>query len=92
MSPDSKAARARLTSVQAMKLWAPKTDSRLFELADVAVLEQSYRMEGRTMHIVLAPKSQAAKPPGPKPPPRRPTPAGPEPPASSEPQPVSEEE
>lgn len=36
-------------------------DAIIEELADVAIVEQSYRMEGRTMHIILAPKVTAAQ-------------------------------
>jgi translation initiation factor IF-3 len=36
-------------------------DTIIEELADVAIVEQSYRMEGRTMHIILAPKTTTPK-------------------------------
>jgi translation initiation factor IF-3 len=39
-------------------------------LADVAVVEQGYRMEGRTMNIILAPKSDKTKQTGSKSPKR----------------------
>ncbi len=32
-------------------------DRIIEELADVAIVEQSYRMEGRTMNIIIAPKA-----------------------------------
>lgn len=36
-------------------------DQIIADLADVAVVEQPYRMEGRTMNIILAPKPAALK-------------------------------
>ena len=36
-------------------------DKIIGEMSDVAVVEQPYRMEGRTMHIVLAPKEAKKK-------------------------------
>ncbi len=41
-------------------------DKIIEEMTDVAIVEQSYRMEGRTMHIILAPKAPAKQPPPPK--------------------------
>lgn len=38
-----------------------KFDAIIEELADVAIVEQSYRMEGRTMNIILAPKATTQK-------------------------------
>ena len=57
-------------------------DQIIADMADVAVVEQPYRMEGRTMNIILAPKPAAQKakkadeppsPPQPPPPPPSPT-------------------
>ena len=36
-------------------------DQIIEQMADIAVVEQPYRMEGRTMNIILAPKSAPVK-------------------------------
>lgn len=36
-------------------------DAIIEEMADIAVVEQGYRFEGRTMNIILAPKGDAKK-------------------------------
>jgi translation initiation factor IF-3 len=66
-------------------------DQIISDLADVAVVEQPYRMEGRTMNIILAPKPVAQKKKVDEPaqlqPPQPPQPAQPQPPLPSPPSP-----